>query len=145
MIFHKNACKNAQFQKFTGAITCGADQFQCKSGICLYTDNSNCNGPCILSDWTNDGTEDCTDGSDEEDIYYDYLDDYDNDADADFVDVVSRASIDQINSVVMPTSNTLRIKVIMTKKMSEAQELNWHYRSFEHKYLYCISIHSIFL
>ena len=60
MIFHKNACKNT-ISKIAGAITCGADQFQCKFGICLYTDNSNCNGPCIRSDWTNDGTEDCTD------------------------------------------------------------------------------------
>ncbi len=44
---------------------CGTDQFQCKSGICKYTDNDNCNGPCIQRDWVNDGEADCTDGSDE--------------------------------------------------------------------------------
>merc|ERR1712241_1157547 len=44
---------------------CGPDHFKCKSGICKYTDNSNCGGPCIQSSWVNDGEADCTDGSDE--------------------------------------------------------------------------------
>jgi len=44
---------------------CGADQFRCKTGICKYTDNGNCDGPCIRGDWVNDGEPDCNDGSDE--------------------------------------------------------------------------------
>ena len=45
----------------------------------MYTDNPNCDGPCIRSDWRNDGTDDCSDGSDEEIFDYDY-EDNDNDA-----------------------------------------------------------------
>ena len=112
MIFHNNA----QFQKFTGAITCGADQFQCKSGICLYTNNSNCHGPCIHGDWANDGTNDCSDGSDEENFDYDYDDndgnDYDDDDD--FKAIVSGFDSVDLNTVEMPTSNTLKLKVINT-------------------------------
>ena len=48
------------------SATCGTDQFKCQSGICKYTDNSNCEGPCIKQSWVNDGEADCTDGSDEE-------------------------------------------------------------------------------
>ena len=44
---------------------CDDDQFHCESGICKYTDNSNCSGPCIRKDWVGDGMADCTDGSDE--------------------------------------------------------------------------------
>ena len=46
-------------------MNCDADQFQCKAGDCKYSDNDNCNGPCIRSSWVNDGEADCTDGSDE--------------------------------------------------------------------------------
>merc|ERR1712018_155038 len=64
---------------------CGANQFQCSAGNCIYYDNANCDGPCIKSDWVNDGTADCTDGSDENnsdyDLDYDYDNDYDNDDD----------------------------------------------------------------
>ena len=44
---------------------CDADQFECKEGVCIFSDNANCNGPCILSSWVNDGAADCSDGSDE--------------------------------------------------------------------------------
>ena len=44
---------------------CDADQFQCRAGDCKYSDNHNCNGPCIRRDWVNDGEADCTDASDE--------------------------------------------------------------------------------
>ena len=58
---------------FQFIATCGTDQFQCQSGICKYTDNGNCNGPCIRSDWVNDGEADCTDGSDEGKLHYFFL------------------------------------------------------------------------
>ena len=45
--------------------TCGANQFQCDAGDCIYSDNANCNGQCIQNSWVNDGEADCTDGSDE--------------------------------------------------------------------------------
>ena len=45
---------------------CGADQFECKAGVCIFENNNNCNGACILSSWVNDGAEDCSDGSDED-------------------------------------------------------------------------------
>ena len=70
-------------------------------------------GACILREWRNDGTEDCTDGSDEDNLDYDYNDDYADDADTDFIDVVSKFSLEELNSIVMPASNTLRIKVII--------------------------------
>ena len=50
--------------------TCGADQFQCKSGNCIYIDNGNCDGPCIQSSWVNDGTPECSDGSDESEYHF---------------------------------------------------------------------------
>ena len=53
--------------KFVFIATCDANQFRCNAGDCKYTDNNNCNGPCIRSTWVNDGEEDCTDGSDEGD------------------------------------------------------------------------------
>ena len=105
------------FKKLTGAITCGANQFQCKAGICLYTDNSNCHGPCIRSDWRNDGTEDCSDGSDEENFDYDY-DDIDNDGhdyheNDDLKAIVSGFESVDLNTVEMPMSNTLKLKVLI--------------------------------
>ena len=110
--------QKTQCLKFTGAITCRADQFQCKSGICLYTDNSNCNGPCIRGDWANDGTNDCSDGSDEENFDYDYDDNdndgYDYDDDDDFKAIVSGFDSVNLNTIEMPTSNTLKLKVINT-------------------------------
>ena len=89
-------------------VKCGADQFQCKAGICKYSDNANCNGPCILYSWANDGEEDCSDGSDE-DIF-----DYDYDYDDDFQDFIPRSV--EPNTVKMPTSNTLRLKVILKQR-----------------------------
>ena len=56
--------------------TCREDQFQCRSGICKYTDNSYCNGRCIRNSWAKDGEEDCSDGSDE--IESKYLDEVDS-------------------------------------------------------------------
>ena len=50
-------------------LPCGADQFQCQSGNCKYTDNANCNGPCIQSSCVNDGEADCIDGSDESEYF----------------------------------------------------------------------------
>ena len=44
---------------------CGANQFQCKSGVCKHDRNVDCDGPCIKNSWVNDGAIDCTDGSDE--------------------------------------------------------------------------------
>ena len=44
---------------------CGSNQFQCRSGICKHDGNADCDGPCIKKDWVNDGSMDCTDGSDE--------------------------------------------------------------------------------
>ena len=108
--------QNTQFQKITGAITCRTDQFQCKSGICLYTDNSNCNGPCIRGDWANDGTNDCSDGSDEESFGYDYDDNdnyaYDYDDDDELKAIVSGFDPVDLNTVEIPMSNTLKLKVI---------------------------------
>ena len=112
--------KKYTISKITGAITCGADQFQCKSGICAYTANSNCHGPCIRSNWRNDGTKDCTDGSDEGDLDYDVDDldlDYDfDDGHPDFGDIALRFNLEELKNevkeVVMPPSNSLRIKVI---------------------------------
>ena len=52
---------------------CSDNQFQCKAGDCIYSDNANCNGPCIKSSWVNDGEPDCTDGSDEENFDEDAL------------------------------------------------------------------------
>ena len=44
---------------------CGADQFECKAGVCIFSNNNNCHGPCIKNSWVNDGTAECSDGSDE--------------------------------------------------------------------------------
>ena len=49
---------------------CDPDQFECQSGICKYTDNKYCNGPCIRNSWVNDGEADCTDGSDEGELLF---------------------------------------------------------------------------
>ena len=54
-------------------MNCDADQFECIAGDCKYSDNNNCNGPCIKSSWVNDGEPDCTDGSDEENFDEDDL------------------------------------------------------------------------
>ena len=51
---------------FSTETRCGADQFECKAGVCIFSNNNNCDGPCILSSWVNDGAEDCSDGSDED-------------------------------------------------------------------------------
>ena len=53
------------FSFFKIATSCGPNQFECKTGICKYTDNDNCYGSCIKSDWVQDNESDCTDGSDE--------------------------------------------------------------------------------
>ena len=83
----------------------------------MYTDNSNCHGPCIRSDWRNDGTEDCSDGSDEENFDYDY-DDIDNDGhdyheNNDLKAIVSGFESVDLNTVEMPKSNTLKLKVLL--------------------------------
>ena len=49
---------------------CGSNQFQCRSGICKHDSNADCDGPCIKKDWVNDGSMDCTDGSDEGEWLY---------------------------------------------------------------------------
>ena len=103
-----------QFWTITDATKCAADQFECKAGNCIYTDNSNCNGPCILRSWVNDNTKDCSDGSDEDDDYdYDYDENIDNDYDdnEDLKAILSGSSLD-LNTIKMPTSNTLKLKVI---------------------------------
>ena len=46
--------------------SCGPDQFQCKSGVCVHADSNECDGPCITREWEKNGQEDCTDGSDED-------------------------------------------------------------------------------
>ena len=105
MIFQRNACINP-ISNITGVTKCGADQFQCKAGVCLYIDNANCNGPC--------NTEDCSDGSDEEDNLdydYGYDDSYFDDADNDFLAFRNLGSDNQLNTVDIPKSNTLKIKV----------------------------------
>ena len=115
MTFQKNACKNTVSKIID---PCGADQFQCKTGVCIYTDNSDCNGPCILRSWVNDKTEDCSDGSDEDYFYFDYdydnndFDDYDYDEDDDLKAVFSEMESVDLNTVEIPTSNVLRLKVI---------------------------------
>ena len=48
---------------------CGANQFQCESGVCKHDKIANCNGPCIKKNWVNDGAIDCTDGSDEGELF----------------------------------------------------------------------------
>ena len=55
-----------QIDNFSTETRCGADQFECKAGVCIFENNNNCNGVCILSSWVNDGAEDCSDGSDED-------------------------------------------------------------------------------
>ena len=55
-------------ERHSRQLNCDADQFQCKAGDCKYSDNDNCNGPCIRSSWVNDGEADCTDGSDESEL-----------------------------------------------------------------------------
>ena len=115
MIYQRNACINT-ISKITGVTKCGADQFQCKAGVCIYSNNANCNGPCILASWANDNTEDCSDGSDEEEDFdydydYGYNDGYFDDADNDFLAFRNRVSDNQINTVDIPKSNTLKIKV----------------------------------
>ena len=42
---------------------------------------------------------------------YDYNDNYGDDGNVDFVDVVSKLSIDELNSIALPASNIVRIKV----------------------------------
>ena len=64
----------------------------------------------------NDNTKDCSDGSDEDDDYdYDYdenIDDgYDYDDNEDLKAIVSGSSID-LNTIKIPTSNTLKLKVM---------------------------------
>ena len=49
---------------------CGADQFECHTGVCKYVKNPNCDGSCISSSWVKDGEEDCTDGSDESEYWF---------------------------------------------------------------------------
>ena len=111
MIFQRNTCINT-ISKITGVTKCGADQFQCKAGVCVYSDNANCNGPCILASWANDNTEDCSDGSDEEDNFdYDYDDGYVDDADDNFLAFRSKFTDNQLNTVDIPASNTLKLKV----------------------------------
>ena len=113
LIFERNKCIN-KISKITGVTKCGADQFQCKAGVCIYSDNANCNGPCILASWANDNTEDCSDGSDEEkdfDYDYDYDDGYVDDADDNFMAFTSKFSDDQSNTVDIPKSNKLKVKV----------------------------------
>ena len=60
-----NDYSNSKQERNARQMNCDADQFQCKVGDCKYSDNDNCNGPCIQSSWVNDGEADCTDGSDE--------------------------------------------------------------------------------
>ena len=45
--------------------TCDSAHFQCVDGQCKYKDVE-CEGPCIPKSWYNDGVDDCTDGSDED-------------------------------------------------------------------------------
>ena len=115
ILSQKNMFKNV-FSKIIGPIKCAADQFQCKAGVCIYSNNANCNGPCILRSWANDKTEDCSDGSDEDNFDYDYEDgyyaDHADDADTEFIEIVSKFSRSELNSIQMPVSNTLKLKVI---------------------------------
>ena len=79
--------------------------------------SEDCLGSCILGEWRNDGTEQCDDGSDEDNLDYDLDDEY---GDADFDDIVSKFDLDEFkNSIVMPTQSTLRIKVIIDKNTLE--------------------------
>ena len=109
-MFQRKACKNT-ISNITGITKCGADQFQCKAGVCIYSNNANCNGPCILASWANDNTEDCSDGSDEEDdIDYDY--DYDDGyADNNFLAIRSKFTDNELSTIDLPKSNTLKLKV----------------------------------
>ena len=72
--FHKLSHWHINY--FTGKTTttqktCGADQFQCKSGICKWVDDEDpeCFGPCIPNSWVNDDSDDCNDGSDESEYF----------------------------------------------------------------------------
>ena len=58
-------CTISYLDHFSTEKRCDVDQFECTAGVCNYTDNDNCYGSCIRSSWVNDGTADCSDGSDE--------------------------------------------------------------------------------
>ena len=83
---------------FNFIVTCGADQFQCQSG-----------DYCISKDLVNDGEENCSDGSDEDNFDYDYDDNVEDDDD---LAAIIPLEPTELNMVDMPKFNTLKLKVI---------------------------------